>query len=166
MNQVVGLQQVDAVVVPLVRLAHAHVGADHHIALAIPCTGDESIALSTLDAGVFLGIHDSFATKDVLIVHAVAAHCIGCVLATVAHVAIQVAIATLHFVLCKGSAATQQAQSQECHCSSHRNSQLSIFNSQFPIFNSQFPIFNSQFSIFNFSCCHISTELMPFCQRM
>ena len=98
-DQVVAFQQVDAVVVPLVRLCHAHVGGHHHIALAVPSTANVGIALSALNAGMFLGVHDGIALQQVFIVVAVAAQGIGGVLTAVAHVAIQVAVGALLKVL-------------------------------------------------------------------
>ena len=118
MDEVVRLQQVDAVVVPFVRLAYTHIGRHHHVAFAVPGAGDVGVALSALDACVLLGVHDGLAAQDVLIVHAVAAHGVGRIFTTVAHVAIEVAVCSLHSVLGHARGSGQQAQCQN-HCFLH-----------------------------------------------
>ena len=103
MDEVVALQQVDAVVVPLVALGHTHVGGDHDKAFAVIAACDIGIALSAFDAGMLLGVHDRLSADDVFVVVAVAADGIGCPFALVAHVAVEVAIVALDDVLCGDS---------------------------------------------------------------
>ncbi len=43
--QVLALQEVDAIVIPLAALAHAHLGGNHDVALAIVHAGDVGIAV-------------------------------------------------------------------------------------------------------------------------
>ena len=80
MDEILTLEQVDAIVVPFMALGHTHVGSDHEIAFAVVSTGDIGIACTSLYAGVLLGIKDGIAAEDVGIVVSVAAHCISSVL--------------------------------------------------------------------------------------
>ena len=106
MDQIVALEQVDAVIVPFALLAqslgHAvvHIRRHHHKALTIPTAGDIGIALTTLDTGMFLDIHHRTATQDILIMVTVTAQCKGRPLPTIAHVAIQIAIVAFLNILC------------------------------------------------------------------
>ena len=69
--QVLALQEVDAIVIPLAALAHAHIGGNHDVALAIVHAGDVGIAGTAFDAGVFFWVEDWVAIVDVLIVVAI-----------------------------------------------------------------------------------------------
>ena len=88
MDEVAATQEIDAVVVPHLRLAHTHIGGDHHIALTIMSTGNESIAGTAFDTGKLLGVEDGVATDDIFVVIAIPAERVGGILATVAHVTI------------------------------------------------------------------------------
>ena len=111
MDKILALEQVDAVVVPLMALGHTHVGSDHEIAFAVVSSGDIGVARATLNACVLLGIEDSIAAEDVGIVITVAAHSIGGILSAIAHVAIEIAVVALLQVLCrKGQGEKSQAE--------------------------------------------------------
>ena len=69
--QILTLQEIDAIVVPFVALAHAHIGGNHDVSFAIVHTGDVGITGSAFNAGMLLWIEDRFAIIDVLIVVAI-----------------------------------------------------------------------------------------------
>ena len=77
--QVVGAQQADAVVVPLLlflqvlEAAHVHIGTHHQVARAVVFATDIGVAGGPLDAGMLPVAEDGVAAEQVVIVEAVAA---------------------------------------------------------------------------------------------
>ena len=76
--QILTLQEIDAIVVPFVALAHAHIGGNHDVSFAIVHTGDVGITGSAFNAGMLFWIEDRVAIIDVLIVVAITGNGIGC----------------------------------------------------------------------------------------
>ena len=100
MNEVIALQEVDAIVVPLLALGHTHIGGDHQIALArIGLATHVGITLSTLDTCQLGGIHDGLAFVEVVVVKTIATERVCCKFTLVAHVAIEITIGTFLQVL-------------------------------------------------------------------
>ena len=109
MDEVITLQEVNAIVVPVALLtegfSHAvvHVRRHHHKTLAVPTAGDISIALTTFNTGMFLRIHHRITAQNILVMIAVTTECKGRILPTIAHVTIQIAIVAFLHVLCSGN---------------------------------------------------------------
>ena len=100
MNQVLTLQEVDAIVVPFVALTNTHISSNHNIAFAVMGTGDVSIAGTAFDTGMLLWVEDRFTLVDILIVVAITRNSIGCPFTLITHVTVEIAIISLYKILC------------------------------------------------------------------
>ena len=77
-RQILTLQEIDTMVIPLVALANAHIGGNHDVTLAIVHAGDVGIAGTALDAGVLFWIEDRVAAIDVLTAVTITGNSVGC----------------------------------------------------------------------------------------
>ena len=119
-NEVVGAQQCDAIVVPL-RLflqlfesPHVHVGTEHEVARAVVTTEDVGIAGSPLDACMLSIAEDGVATKQVVVVQSVATQRISRPRPSVTvHVAVEITIIAHLRVLCLCGG---QPECEQRHC--------------------------------------------------
>ena len=95
MDEIVGCQEINAVVVPFVRLGDAHIGGNHEESAVVVATGDKGIAGTSLDGGDVVGVEHGHPIEDVLIVQTVPAHGIGRPFTSVAHVAVEPMVTNL-----------------------------------------------------------------------
>ena len=98
MDEIVGGQEVDAVVVPRLFLAETfghrvvHVGGNHQVAATVVLTADVGIARTAFNTGMLHGTEHAVAVQQVMIMQTVATEGIGRPLALIAHVTEQIAV--------------------------------------------------------------------------
>lgn len=73
-DKVFAFEQINAIVVPFVTSAHTHISGHHEVALLVGSACDISVACAAFYLCELIGIEDSVATEDVLIVVTVPAH--------------------------------------------------------------------------------------------
>lgn len=76
-RQILTLQEIDTMVIPLVALSNAHIGGNHDVTLAIVHAGDVGITGSAFNAGMLFWIEDRVAAIDVLIVVTITGNSVG-----------------------------------------------------------------------------------------
>jgi hypothetical protein len=100
MDEVITLEKVDAIVVPLLALCHTHVCGHHQVSFpTIRFATHIGISLSSFDTSQGMGVHDGFSLVEVMVVKPVTTECISCELTIVAHMTIEIAVSATLEVL-------------------------------------------------------------------